>query len=114
VEEGRRVFPIVAIAVVCATVAAALVAVLGGGRSRLAAVVGLGVVLAVAFVGVVSVAAPTHRPARCSDCGLYGGRYWEPWFVSLLAAVGLVGWVAGGVIGVARGAWMRRERHTIA
>ena len=107
-------FPILAMAVVCAAVAAALVVVLGGGRSRLAAVVGLGVVLAVAFVGVVYVAAPTHRPERCSDCGLYGGRYWEPWFVSFLAAVGLVGWVAGVVIGVARGAWTQRERRTIA
>lgn len=112
-EYGRRVLPIVVIGVVCAAVAAALVAVLGGGRSRLAAVAGLGVILAIAFVAVVYVAAPTHRPARCSDCGLHGGRYWEPWFVSLLAAVGLVGWLAGAALGVAGGALRRRGRHTI-
>jgi hypothetical protein len=64
-------------------------------RLKLASVIllGLGVVPLLALG--VYVTAPDTYPRDCSDCGEYGGRYWEPAVVVLLGGLVWIGWIVG-------------------
>jgi hypothetical protein len=41
-------------------------------------------------------------PEDCSDCGLYWGRWWEPWLVAEVTLIGLIAWQLGVSTGAAR------------
>ena len=70
------------------------------GRRRLLVSVALGVVLALLYFPI-AYALAGEEPGACSDCGHYLGRWWEPWFVALIAAWNYVVWLAGLIMGAA-------------
>jgi hypothetical protein len=72
-------------------------------RVRRYHLLGLGLLLALAFVAYAYLSAPVdiqHDPNGCSDCEQSLGRWWEPGWVVVLAAVGYVAWVVGLGTGV--------------
>src|SRR5437763_12679068 len=76
---------------------------------RLAAIAGVGLVLAAVFVFVVYLRSPTaHAPHGCSDCGLYLGRWWEPGVILVVVVFGLAGWLGGAGVG-ATARWLLRR-----
>jgi hypothetical protein len=81
-----------------AAVAFLLALLLGGDRRAAAAVVALGASTAAALLIVGFVTAPTERD--CSDCEEMLGRFVSPIFM-FLVLVGLTGWLAGAVLGIA-------------
>ena len=67
---------------------------------RLLVSVALGAVLALLYFPM-AYAFAGEEPGGCSDCGHYLGRWWEPWFVALIAAWNYVVWLAGLIVGAA-------------
>jgi hypothetical protein len=66
-------------------------------RWLIGAVIGLGVLLGIAFflAGYFS-APPSSAPYNgCSDCENFLGRWWEPRFTGILDLIGFFGWLVG-------------------
>jgi uncharacterized membrane protein len=81
-------------------VAFLLAAAFARSGSKLAAVVGIGVLLAIAWLVVGYVMSPTaDEPRDCSDCGVYLGRWWEPGLALFVIGANLIAWTAGAVLG---------------
>jgi hypothetical protein len=73
--------------------------------------IGLGAGLGVAFVLTAYFSAPTDASeSNCSDCGYYGGRYWEPQLVVALLVWNLAAWLAAVQLGGALRRWIERRR----
>jgi hypothetical protein len=68
-----------------------------------------GVLLAAACVGAVYLSAPTDARGPCSDCGSYGGHYWEPALVVFIAGLGLVAWLFATAFAVVARAFRTRR-----
>src|SRR4051812_4724321 len=69
--------------------------------SRLAALLLVGLLLAVGFFVLSFLSAstdPNHRPNR-SDCSYVWGRWWEPPLLVAIVALNLIGWTLGAAIG---------------
>jgi hypothetical protein len=83
--------------------------VVNGGRRGALLVVSLGFLLAAAFVLAAYLRAPTdHAPSGCADCGRFGGRWWDPAAVFVVALFGVGGWLAGTLAGAAARRLLRR------
>jgi hypothetical protein len=73
---------------------------------RTAALLGLGALLGLAFVLLAYYSAPTSASeSNCSDCGYYGGRYWEPQVVIAILVWNLAAWSAAVLVGAAARRW---------
>lgn len=73
--------------------------VAGTSLRRTLALLALGVALAFALVLFAYLSAPTDsRESNCSDCGMYLGRWWEPWFVGFIAVANLLAWAAAVIV----------------
>jgi hypothetical protein len=73
-----------------------LIAAAWSGRMVMVALIGLGSV-PIVFVTWGYLAADTTRD--CSDCGLYWGRYWEPYLSLMFGITGGLLWVLGAILG---------------
>src|SRR5436309_8420822 len=95
---------------VAGVIALALTVALGTNRRRSAALVLLGLSLALAWLlFAYFIATPGDQPRpNCSDCGVYLGRWWEPGLVFFVIATNLVGWTVGVLAGSAVRATTRR------
>jgi hypothetical protein len=63
-------------------------------RAPLRVLVGGGIAVPLAVFVAAFLSADEER-GQCSDCGLYLGRYWEPWVVAFVAVLyALVYWSA--------------------
>jgi hypothetical protein len=69
-------------------------------RAPLPVLVGAGIAVPLA-VFVAAFLAADAEPGQCSDCGLYLGRYWEPWVVAFAAV--LYALVYGSAVLVGKG-----------
>jgi hypothetical protein len=77
-------------------VAGILAWLLASSRARVAALRGAGAVLAIGVFVVSYLGSPSGGPSEgCSDCGLYWGRWWEPWLVAEFILFGLIAWQLG-------------------
>ena len=99
--------------------ATVLTAMVGATWSRCRALLGLGVVLAVAFVLYAYFSSPPdreHDTDQCNHCQQLIGRWWEPVFVAWLTVVAYFAWSVGIATGAALGALAStlRKRFTSA
>ena len=81
---------------------------LATGSRRIAFLLAVGIVLAVALFGLawlVSPASAEEAGNSCSDCSQWLGRFWEGGLVLFLLGFELVGWW----VGVLAGAALRRR-----
>lgn len=85
-------------AIVVGRLGAVLVFLLGLRGTRWGVLLALPVLVGTAFMLAVYLAAPTEPRSDCSDCGEYGGRYWEPWLaVSFGVFAMLSSWAAAAL-----------------
>jgi hypothetical protein len=77
-----------------------LVAALAAAVTRRPALTALaGLLLVPAVVFAIGYASADSTQGSCSDCGEYGGRYWEPWVIGFFALVGSLAWGIGAAVG---------------
>jgi hypothetical protein len=92
-------------------VAAALALAFATNGRRIAALLGLGALLGLTFVLLAYYSAPTlASESNCSDCGYYGGRYWEAQLVIARVVWNLAAWSAAVLVGAAARRWFLK-RH---
>jgi hypothetical protein len=88
------------------------------GMARVYALLGLGLLIGFLFVLAIYLTSPSdyqHDPSRCSDCGEYWGRWWEPAVPIFFAAVGYLCYLLGigaGAAGRAVVMTSREERQS--